>query len=220
MPSPLDIANWPRRDAFAYFRGFDKPYFNICTKLDEAPLQAAQAESGQRRLSLAYHFIAPSLANRIECFRYRLAGAQVLVHDVVHGSTTVLRDDGSFGFTYLELHADFAGFAAPAAAAITAARTANPPFEPRLDDSALLHFTTLTWLHFTSFSHARNWGREDSVPKLSSGPIDRDGQRAWMPFSVELHHALMDGLHVGQYVQAFEAALLAPQAWLGAATPP
>jgi chloramphenicol O-acetyltransferase type A len=25
---------------------------------------------------------------------------------------------------------------------------------------------------------------------------------------------LMDGLHVGRYVQAFEAALLAPQAWL------
>ena len=40
-------------------------------------------------------------------------------------------------------------------------------------------------------------------------------EHRWMPPSVEVHHALMDGLHVGRYVQAFEAALAAPEAWLG-----
>jgi chloramphenicol O-acetyltransferase type A len=35
-----------------------------------------------------------------------------------------------------------------------------------------------------------------------------------MPLSVEVHHALMDGLHVGQFVQGFEAALADPMAWL------
>jgi DNA polymerase-4 len=31
---------------------------------------------------------------------------------------------------------------------------------------------------------------------------------------VEVHHALMDGLHLGRYVQDVEAALLQPQRWL------
>jgi chloramphenicol O-acetyltransferase type A len=35
-----------------------------------------------------------------------------------------------------------------------------------------------------------------------------------LPLSVEVHHALMDGVHVGQYVQAFEAAAREPEAWL------
>ena len=35
-----------------------------------------------------------------------------------------------------------------------------------------------------------------------------------MPLSVEVHHALMDGLHVGRFVEGFEAALQEPQAWL------
>jgi chloramphenicol O-acetyltransferase type A len=210
----LDLDAWPRRDAFEYFRGFDKPYFNVCVRLDVARLKRAVAELHRGGLALAYHFIALHLANRIEAFRLRLDGGRVRVHPAVDGSTTVLRDDGSFGFADLDLDPDFATFAARGAAAIAASRAGRLPFEPRPDDSARIHFTTLPWLHFTSFSHARNWGREDSVPKLAFGRIELDGARAWMPLSVEVHHALMDGLHVGQFVQGFEAALHEPMAWL------
>ena len=217
-PRYLDLDAWPRRDAFDYFRGFDKPYFNVCTRLDVARLKQAVADSRRGGLALAYHFIALNLANALEPFRYRLEGARVRIHAQVDGSTTVLRDDGSFGFADLAHHADFARFAASGAAAIAATRSGRPPFEPKPDDSARIHFTTLPWLNFTSFSHARNWGREDSVPKLAFGRIDVDGARAWMPLSVEVHHALMDGLHVGQFVQSFEAALREPEAWLGTPT--
>ncbi len=220
MPTYLDLAAWPRRDAFDYFRSFDKPYFNVCTRLDVARLKQAVADGGHGSLALAYHHIALRLANQLEPMRYRLDGAQVVVHPVVHGSTTVLRDDGGFGFATLDHHADFATFAARGAASIAAARTGLVPFEPRLDDSAVIHFTTLPWVHFSSFSHARNWGREDSVPKLAFGRIDGDGTHAWLPLSVEVHHALMDGLHVGHFVQGFEAALQEPRTWLDAPPAP
>lgn len=215
-PTYLDIVHWPRRAAFEYFRGFDKPYFNVCIRLDVASLMQAVADLKRGGLALAYHFIALRLANQIEAFRYRLEGGRVRVYRVVDGSTTVLRDDGSFGFADLDHHPDFAAFAVQAAAAIAASRAMRLPFAPKPDDSARIHFTTLPWLHFTSFSHARNWGREDSVPKLAFGRIEVDGERAWMPLSVEVHHALMDGLHVGQFVQGFEAALREPMAWLDA----
>ena len=35
-----------------------------------------------------------------------------------------------------------------------------------------------------------------------------------MPFSVEVHHALLDGLHVGRFLARFEAALAAPEAFV------
>jgi chloramphenicol O-acetyltransferase type A len=212
----LDITTWPRRDAFEYFRGFDKPYFNVCTRLDVAPLRAAVAQGGVGSLWLAYHYIALRLANRVEPFRYRLEQGRVRIHPQVDGSTTVLREDSSFGFADLDLGADFAGFSAAADAAIATVRAGRAPFEPKPDDSARIHFTTLPWIHFTSFSHARNWGREDSIPKLAFGRIEVDGERAWMPLSVEVHHALMDGLHVGQFIQGFEAALQNPIDELGA----
>lgn len=214
-PRYLDIARWPRRAAFEYFKGFDKPYFNLCTRLDVAPLKEAVAARGAS-LSLACHHLALRLANDIEPFRYRLEGGRVRILPVVHGSTTVLRDDESFGFAYLGYERDYAAFARRGTEALASARGRGAAFEPRLDEQALLHFTTLPWVHFSSFSHARNWGREDSVPKVSFGRIDVDGARCWMPVSLEVHHALMDGLHAGRWLQQFEAGLQGPFDWLGA----
>jgi len=217
MATYIDTATWPRRDAFEHYRGFDKPYFNVCTRLDVSRLKAAAAHAGGGGLSLAVYFIALRLANAQEPFRLRLEGGRVRLHERVCGSTTVLREDESFGFAELEADDDFGAFSRKARAAITRARDRSALFEPRLDESAVIHLTTLPWVHFTSFSHARNWGREDSVPKLAFGRAEADGtrgsERLWLPVSVEVHHALMDGLHVGRYLEAFEAALQEPQAW-------
>lgn len=212
----LNTHTWARREAFEYFRGFDKPYFSVCVRLDAAALKAAAAARGAS-FTLACHFIALRLANVHEALRYRLEGGRVRVHPAVHGSTTVLRDDESFGFATLQHTADFAAFCTQGAAAMAAVRTRQRPFEPDIDEAALVHFTTLPWLHFTSFSHARNWGREDSVPKIAFGRLQPEGPCLWLPFSVEVHHALMDGLHLGRYVQDVEAALAQPLPWLDGA---
>jgi chloramphenicol O-acetyltransferase type A len=213
----LDTTTWARRDAFEFFRHFDKPWFNVCVRLDVARLKSALAlRNGSGGLSLACYFMALRLANLHRPFRLRLEGGRVRVHDEVHGSTTVLRDDGeSFFFAEFDHTTDFDAFVAEAGAAIDAARTMRATFEPKPDDVARVYFTSLPWLHFSSFSHARNWNNEDSIPRFAFGRAQAEGGALWLPMSVEVHHALMDGVHVGRYVQDFEAALREPQAWLG-----
>ncbi len=220
MSRYLDLSTWPRRDAFEYFRRFDKPFFNVCVRLDAAPLKAALASWPGAVLWLACCHVVLRLANRHEPFRLRLEQDRVRVHDEVHGSTTVLRDDGeSFCFADLVHAADFAAFCAQATAAIEAARTRRAEFAPKPDESAVVYFTSLPWLHFTSFSHARQWARDgardDSIPRFAFGRAERDGPRLWLPMSVEVHHALMDGVHVGRFVEEFETMLAEPQSWLG-----
>ena len=215
MATYLDTVRWARREAFEYFRGFDKPYFNVCVRLDVAPLKTHLARRGVGSFNLACYYLALRLANLHEPFRLRLEGGRVRVHERVCGSATVLREDESFSFAYFDDQTDFTAFCAGASAANAATRAGRQPFDPRLDEAATIHLTTLPWLHFSSFSHARNWGREDSVPKIAFGRADAEGPRLWLPCSVEVHHALMDGLHLGRYVQALEAAVAAPADWLG-----
>ncbi len=210
----LDLDAWPRRAAFDFFRRFDIPTFNICVRLDVSQLKLAVKAMGTGSLSLAYHFIAIRLANDVAAFRYRLEGDRVRVHSTVHGSTTVLRSDGSFGFATLPHHRDYPTFATQGAAAMERASQPGAGFEPNADETATIHMTTLPWMHFTSYSNARQWGVNDSIPKIAFGRIDAEGDRLWMPLSVEVHHALMDGLHVGQFIEGFEAALLEPLTWL------
>jgi chloramphenicol O-acetyltransferase type A len=211
----LDLAAWPRRATFEYFRHFDKPYFSICTRLDVARLQDRLRSGRGEGINLAVHHVALRLANEQAPFRYRIDGDGVRVLPVVHGSLPVLRDDESLAFAHIEYQAGFAAFAQAARAAIDGARQPDRVLGPLDDERDLMHFTTLPWINFTSFEHARNWGRDDSVPKVAFGRITPDGPHRWLPMALEVHHGLMDGLHVGRYVQGFEAALAEPEAWLG-----
>jgi chloramphenicol O-acetyltransferase type A len=212
MAEYLDVTNWARRDLFEFFRGFDKPYFNVCVRLDVTELLALLRERPGASVSLAYHYLALRIANEVEPFRYRLRDGNVLVHDVIHGATTVLLSNESFAFAYFDYTADYGKFTADAQSVITKVKREGIFKASPSDD--LIHFTSLPWVSFTSFSHARNWGQEDSVPKITFGKFTNEGNRVLMPFSVEVHHALMDGVHVGRYLSRLEAALADPEAIL------
>ncbi len=217
MAEYLDVNNWARRDQFEFFRGFDKPYFNVCVQLDVTELLALLRKRPGSSVSLAYHYLALRIANEVEPFRYRLRDGKVLVHDVIHGATTVLLSNESFAFAYFDYTADYRKFTADVQRVITEVKREGIFKAGPRDD--LVHFTTLPWVSFTSFSHARNWGQEDSVPKITFGKFTNEGKRVLMPFSVEVHHALMDGLHVGRYLTRLEAALADPEVSLGIALP-
>jgi chloramphenicol O-acetyltransferase type A len=221
----LDFHQGPRRDAFRHFVAFEQPYFSLCTRMDVAPLKAALARHpGPGGLSLACHHIALALANRHEAFRLRLEGqgaqARVRLHARVDGSATVLRADDSFGFAYLPYLPRFADFRLQGAAAVQAVRDGPPGFhEPPSgladEDATPMYFTTLPWVHFSSFAHARpGGGVDDSIPRVAFGRIDAEGARQWLPVALDVHHALMDGVHAGRWLQALEAAFAAPEDWL------
>ncbi|MFN2514013.1 MAG: CatA-like O-acetyltransferase [Pyrinomonadaceae bacterium] len=165
-------------------------------------------------VTLAYHYFALRIANEIEPFRYRLREGKVLIHDVINGGTTVLLPNESFSFAYFDYHEDFEKFITEAQRAVNELQKGDGPFTPKEADNAI-HFTTLPWVSFTSFAHARNWGREDSVPKIAFGKFMKESDRILLPISIEVHHALMDGLHVGRFLTRLEELLREPETYLG-----
>jgi chloramphenicol O-acetyltransferase type A len=203
----LDLECWPRRAAYEHFRGLAQPIFSLCASVDmDAMAQRLKSVPGATPF-LIYHHAALKAANAVENFRYRLAEQGVRVHAAVDGSTTVLRENQSIGFANLRFETRLGDFVAGALPVLASAKRVAPELggEP-LGPRPLIHMTTLPWLHFSSFTHAR--GESDwDVPKLAFGRIEIREGRALMPVGVEVHHALMDGLHVAQFYAAMQAAL-------------
>ena len=56
-------------------------------------------------------------------------------------------------------------------------------------------------------SHARKFFYQDSCPKISFGKVRDENGRKIMGISVHVNHALMDGLHVSQFVDAYQQLL-------------
>jgi chloramphenicol O-acetyltransferase type A len=209
MAGYIDIASWPRRQTFEFFRNYTNPYFNVCVAIDITNLKRFVDERGVK-ISLAVHYFAMRAANEIEPFRYRLKEDRVFVYDVVDGGTTVLLPNETFSLAYFEYHQDFEKFVTEMGKALEDVRTGTGELKPTMRDDVIYH-TTLPWISFTSFAHARNKGRGDSIPRIVFGKFNTENGRLMMPISVEVHHALMDGLHVGRFLERMEKAMAAPE---------
>jgi chloramphenicol O-acetyltransferase type A len=215
MPRFLDLERWPRRAAFEFFRRYDNPYFNVCATVDVTALVRHARSEGNVPFSLACLHLALRVVNEDEPFRLRLQGGRVLVHDRVHAGTTALVEGERRAFVYFDFQEDFAAFREGAARAREALGGGAAAIDARDDRTDLIHFSSLPWVSFTSISHARNWGREDSVPKITFGRYAPAGDRLVLPVSVEVHHALMDGLHVGRFFERLQQLLSTPADALG-----
>ncbi len=213
MAEYLDIENWARRDLFEFFRSYERPHFNVCTRLDITSLLDLLRERPGVSVSLAYLYFALRVANEIEPFHYRLKEGRVVVHDVINGGTTVLLPNESFSYAYFDYHVNFETFFLGAAKSIESVQ-AEGLLKPTMRDD-LIYFTVLPWVSFTSFAHARTPGRGESVPRIAFGKFTVENERTLLPISVEVHHALMDGLHVGRFLNGLEEALRKPEDYMG-----
>ena len=153
-------------------------------------------------------------ANAVPEFRYRLRGDEIVEHETVSPSVTILVDNDLFSFCAIDYSPDFAEFALRAARMFAAVKdhpTLKDP--PGRDD--LLYMTALPWVSFTSFTHPMSQHPADSVPRFAWGKYFQEGGLLKMPLSVQGHHALMDGIHMGKYYAQVQSCLDQPEVVLG-----
>lgn len=205
MKTRIDLATWNRRDHFRFFSRFEEPFFGVTVEVDcTHAYQKAKAEG--RSFFLYYLYRALKAANQTEPFRYRIEDGEVVRFDRVNASPTINRPDGTFGFAYMDFDEDEGVFLANAERIIEEVRSTSGLIPSGSGDN-VIHFSALPWLRFTGLSHARPFSFPDSCPKISFGKVTENDGRRNMPVSVTVHHGLMDGYHVGLFLERFQALL-------------
>lgn len=211
----IDLNTWPRREHFKVFNAFDYPHFSLCANVDLTAFLPAVKRRGVS-FTVAMVYLLARTANEIAEFRYRIRAGAVVEHEVVHPSVTILTADDLFSFCTFDYDEDFAAFAASAAERIAYVQT-HPTLEDEPGQDDLLFMTAIPWVSFTSFMHALALNPADSVPRFAWGKIFEEGAASKMPLSVQAHHALMDGVHVGRFYEKVQDYLHHPDAVLGEA---
>jgi chloramphenicol O-acetyltransferase type A len=205
MRELIEIENWNRREQFYFFSKFTEPFFGITVKVD---CTEAYRKSKERNASFFLYYLYRALksANLIENFRYRIVEGEVYMYNLVHASPTINRPNGTFGFAYMNYVDDEDQFIKDAALEIeNVQNTTN--LLPAISGENVIHFSALPWLDFSSISHARSYSHPDSCPKISFGKMTEMNGQKLMSISIHGHHALMDGYHVGKFIEQFEKLL-------------
>lgn len=205
----IDMQNWPRAKYYQFFKAFNHPHFNMCANMDVTSFRS-YLKIHAYSFTVALVYVISRTANDIPEFRYRIREDQIVVHDIVSPSITILVQDDLFSFCSIEYSSEFGEFATRAARQIAEAKN-NPTLSdpPGRDD--LLFMTAIPWVSFTSFTHPMRQHPADSIPRFAWGKVFVEGEREKMPLSVQGHHAVMDGIHIGKYYERVQEYLHQPE---------
>ena len=205
MKQKLDLNTWNRKEHFLFFKQMDEPFYGITTTID---CTKAYAKAKSLGVSFFTYYLHKTLSavNAVDNFRYRIIEGEVYVFDQIDASATVMREDKTFGFSYMNFTENINEFAQIVQTEIARIQTTTGVFTREYPEN-LIHFSALPWINFSSLSHARSFTWPDSCPKISFGKlIDENGNKS-MPISVHVHHGLVDGYHVGLFLEQLQGLM-------------
>ena len=209
----LDLDSWNRKEQYDFFRTFDNPYYNICVNIDITRL-LEYIKVQEMSFSFTSLYLSLKAANEQEFMRYRIHGDQVIIHDVIHAGQTILNEDKTFSFCYFEHKNSYSEFHTNAMNILEEHRSAPKRLNPAIHEDDLIHYSSVPWVSFNSISHARKFDQGISIPKIVFGKYFEELDKVKMPFSIEVHHALVDGYHVGEYLSYLQNLLNDPENYL------
>ncbi|MGC2403702.1 MAG: CatA-like O-acetyltransferase [Acidobacteriaceae bacterium] len=206
--SRVDLETWERRVPFEFFSDFTEPYHGVCLRVECTETFRYAKEHGYSVfLSLLHRSLVA--ANQVENFKTRIVDGEVWLYRQIHGGSAVGRANGTIGFGYYPFRPGLKDFVGEASLEVERVKQRHDL--ERHDGQDLIRYSVQPWFDFTSVSHARNLGRNDSAPMITFGKITELNGRRTMPVSIHVHHGLADGLHVARFVELFEKYLAAPE---------
>lgn len=201
MKQKLDIDTWARKEHFNFFNTFEEPYYGVCVNIDCTEAYKFAKENNVS-FFLYYLYQALAAAQVNEPFKYRIEDNEVFIYDRIDAGSTVSRNNGTFGFMDLQYYPTFNDFIIPAEKKVERMQsTTDLERSPAIN---VIRFSALPWIDFTSLSHARSFYFKDSAPKISFGKMTESNGKRSMPVSIHVHHALVDGIDVGRYIDCYQ----------------
>ena len=203
----INLENWNRKEHFEFFSKMRSPYFGIIAEVDCANTYQ-KCKDENTSFFATYLHRSMTAVNAIKEFKFRIIDGAVYELDKINAGATISREDGTFGFIYVNYSEDFLKFEQELSKEIDEVKNSTGL---RLNDDNikidLIRHSTLPWTNFTSILHPTNLDNKDSVPKITFGKFKEQDKRKLMPVSIEAHHGLVDGFHVSEYFKKFQELL-------------
>lgn len=209
----IDIDQWKRRDLFRLFQQYDNPTWDLLAEVEITEFYNAIKKEGFS-FFLSFLYVGTRVCNIIEELRCRIdPSGCVLKYDIVHPGSTILYDDGTYGFGYFQFHLGLNAFLSEATLAFEAQK-ATKGVDSKDDDLARVYFSPIPWVSFAGFRHPYRGSGNSSIPMIVFGKhFERDGRR-YLPVGLTLHHGLADGYHAGLFFNTLQDMLNTPADFL------
>ena len=197
----IDINHWNRKQHYEHFRAMKDPFFGVTVSFD---VTKAYQFSKEKKISFFGRYLHDCMKaiNEVDALKLRIEGENVIKYEIIHASPTIMRENKTFGFTFIMFNEDLSVFLENLE--IEKKRVLNSDkLYPPINSSDCIHCSVLPWFSFIGQKEPVS-GLMDSVPKLAFGKVISQNESLIMNVSINVNHALVDGYDVGLFVKKYQ----------------
>jgi len=199
----IDFETWKRKDYCQIYRNAVQPQYCVSFELDVTNFKKHIKENNWS-FTMAFIFAVTKCANEIEEFRYRFFDGEVVLYESIDTSFTYLdKETELFKVVYVPMQDTIEKFVE--LATVTAENQKESFTGPVEND--VYQFSALPWITFTHISHTDFGNREKAQPIFDWGKYQEREGKLMMPFAVQVHHAFVDGIHIGKLADKLQRYL-------------
>lgn len=199
----IDENTWERAMHCRVFRNSVEPAFCVTFETDVLGLKRYVKENNLS-FTLAMVYAVCKCANQIEAFRYRFIDGKIVLFDNIDTAFTYLnKETGLFKVVNVPMMDDLKDYC------INAKKIADDQevyFAGPLGND-VFQCSAMPWVTYTHISHTNSGKKDNATPLFDWGKYYEKDGKLMMPVSVQAHHSFVDGIHIGELVDALEKYL-------------
>lgn len=200
----INIDTWNRKQLYHHFRALKDPYFGVTIPFDVTKAYKFSKENNISFFGRYLHDCMKAI-NAVDNLKYRIIDDKVVEFDVIHASATIMRDDKTFGFSFINYSKDLNQFLKHIETEKQRIQNSTNLYPP-VNSQDCIHCSAMPWFTFTGHKEPQS-GLLDSVPKLAYSKTYQQDGKLMMNVAINVNHALADGYHVSLFSKKFQEYL-------------
>lgn len=199
----IDEATWKRALHCQVFRNSIEPCYCVTFELDITNF-LSKIRGLKYSFTFSLIFLVSKCANDIEEFRYRFLDNHIVLFDRINTAFTYLdKDSELFKVVNVEMQDTLEEYVT-----IAAQKAANQKeyFTGPLGND-VFQFSPMPWVNYTHISHTNSGKKDNATPLFDWGKYVERAGKIILPFTVQVHHSFVDGIHIGKFTDALQHQL-------------
>ena len=185
------------------FRNCVEPMFCVTFELDITKF-LKKIKKEKYSFTMAMVYAVSKCANDIEEFRYRFVNGKVVIFDKINTAFTYLdKETELFKVVNVPMKDTLPEYVQEAS---RIAEEQEEYFTGPLGND-VFQFSAMPWVSYTHISHTNSGKKDNATPLFDFGKYFERNGKILLPFSVQVHHSFVDGIHIGKLADAVQSYL-------------
>ena len=182
------------------FRNSIEPAFCVTFEADITEFKKKVKEEGLS-FTLAMVYAVCKCANEVEALRYRFLDGKVVLYERIDTAFTYLnKETGLFKVVNVPFIDNLPEYVA---LALKTAEEQQDYFTAPLGND-VFQCSPMPWVTYTHISHTNSGKKDNATPLFDWGKYYEKDERVLISISIQAQHSFVDGIHIGQFVDALQ----------------